>query len=341
MTPLEDYYNIRAPLITISKMIGAEVWTSEKYLTPASYMLMAHMIIYNVCNGYTVLTQNSDPVKLMQVTIIFGIASQLIFKFFYAISKKYSIRKMFDTAEETIYERHSKGNKEEILILNKTVRYLGIIWKCLAVVYSSTLFVFGMWPVYVYYTKGQIVPLFLYEIPLIDFESTFGYLLHMFLHVDIYILGILGSILADYTFIFIVFHAVAYVDLFILHAKELSDLLVENSSTKDLKEISEKWKTDWYAAVCFLIVVFGEITIYFLVGNLIELKVDELYDSVVGLPWNLLDNMQQKEYGYLLARTQRPLILTLLGFAPLNFESYMTVLRALYQFFVMILQYVE
>lgn len=242
MTPLEDYYNIRAPLITISKMIGAEVWTSEKYLTPASYMLMAHMIIYNVCNGYTVLTQNSDPVKLMQVTIIFGIASQLIFKFFYAISKKYSIRKMFDTAEETIYERHSKGNKEEILILNKTVRYLGIIWKCLAVVYSSTLFVFGMWPVYVYYTKGQIVPLFLYEIPLIDFESTFGYLLHMFLHVDIYILGILGSILADYTFIFIVFHAVAYVDLFILHAKELSDLLVENSSTKDLKEISEKWK---------------------------------------------------------------------------------------------------
>lgn len=32
-------------------------------------------------------------------------------------------------------------------------------------------------------------------------------------------------------------------------------------------------QTDWYAAVCFLIVVFGEITIYFLVGNLIELKV--------------------------------------------------------------------
>lgn len=241
MASLEGYYRIRAPLITISKIMGAEIWTSDKFFQPASYMLMAHMVIYNVCNGYTVLTQISDPVKLMQVTIIFGIASQLIFKFFYAISRKYDLRKMFDIAEETIYQRYSEGNKEEVLILHKTVRYLGIIWKFLALIYSSTLFVFGMWPIYVYYSTGQMVPLFSYEIPLIDPASSFGYILNMFLHVDIYILGILGSILADYTFIFIVFHAVANVDLFILHSKELSDLLIENDPTKNVRAIKEKW----------------------------------------------------------------------------------------------------
>lgn len=33
------------------------------------------------------------------------------------------------------------------------------------------------------------------------------------------------------------------------------------------------FQTDWYAAYSFLLVVFGQITIYFLLGNLVEIKV--------------------------------------------------------------------
>lgn len=50
-----------------------------------------------------------------------------------------------------------------------------------------------------------------------------------------------------------------------------------------------------------------------------------MYETITSLPWNLMNVKQQREFGFLMARTQRPLIFTILGFAPLNFESYMSV----------------
>uniref|UniRef100_A0A182WR19 Uncharacterized protein n=1 Tax=Anopheles minimus TaxID=112268 RepID=A0A182WR19_9DIPT len=98
--------------------------------------------------------------------------------------------------------------------------------------------------------------------------------------------------------------------------------------------------TDWYSAYCFLILIFNELTIYFIVGHIIELKIDEMYHRVISMPWYKLQVKEQKEFCFLVSRQQRPMMLTACGFHPMNFEAYMTVLRGLYQFFVMIMQYV-
>ncbi|XP_053663389.1 uncharacterized protein LOC128712521 [Anopheles marshallii] len=87
--------------------------------------------------------------------------------------------------------------------------------------------------------------------------------------------------------------------------------------------------------------MFSELTAYFVVGHIIELKIDQMYDKVISMPWYKLPPKEQKEFCYLLSRQQRPLMLTAYGFHPMNFEAYMSVLRGLYQFFVMIMQYVE
>uniref|UniRef100_A0A182WR18 Uncharacterized protein n=1 Tax=Anopheles minimus TaxID=112268 RepID=A0A182WR18_9DIPT len=99
--------------------------------------------------------------------------------------------------------------------------------------------------------------------------------------------------------------------------------------------------TDWYPTHYFLMFIFTELTVYFIVGHIIELKIDEMYGRIISMPWYKLQVKEQKEFCFLVSRQQRPMMLTACGFHPMNFETYMTVLKGLYQFFVMIMQYVE
>ncbi|XP_049533439.1 odorant receptor 56a-like [Anopheles darlingi] len=99
--------------------------------------------------------------------------------------------------------------------------------------------------------------------------------------------------------------------------------------------------TDWYPVYLFLAATFIELTAFFVIGNVVEKKVDELYHAITALSWYRLSLQQQKEYRFIMFRQQRPLGLTAFGFMPLNFESYMSVLKGLYQFFVIILKSIE
>ncbi|XP_053692350.1 putative odorant receptor 83c [Sabethes cyaneus] len=382
MSTVEAYNDILAPITFLSKIIGVEIWNVESIFSPMSYFTMINMVLYNLCACYTVRKYSDDPLKMLQIVVLFGIASQLIYKFFMAIEKKASLRALFDETKENIYCAFEKGTRKEKAAIEKTSRYLSIGWKILSVLYISSLFVFAIWPVYVYYTKNELVPLFFYEIPYVNIDEKTGYTLTMLFHVDIYILGLVGAVLADYGFIFVVFHSMLFVDLLVMNLTQLDDMLISENREANLNAIAEQWKicmkyhqitteflntieavfglsclvqvfsciftmcdsmvilvlTDWYAAYCFLLVVFFELSIYFILGNLVELKIESLYENVTSLSWYRLSLSQQKEFLFVMARQQRPMILTIFGFAPLNFESYMTVLRALYQFFIIILQ---
>uniref|UniRef100_A0A182NZ75 Odorant receptor n=1 Tax=Anopheles dirus TaxID=7168 RepID=A0A182NZ75_9DIPT len=83
--------------------------------------------------------------------------------------------------------------------------------------------------------------------------------------------------------------------------------------------------TDWYPPYCFMMVGFLELTIYFLIGHIAEVKIDEMYDTIISMPWYKLPVLHQKEFNLFLCRQQRPMMLTAYGFHPLNFEAYMSV----------------
>uniref|UniRef100_A0A182X4Z4 Uncharacterized protein n=1 Tax=Anopheles quadriannulatus TaxID=34691 RepID=A0A182X4Z4_ANOQN len=98
--------------------------------------------------------------------------------------------------------------------------------------------------------------------------------------------------------------------------------------------------TDWYPTYSYLYVVFVQLSGFFVIGHLVELKIDALYNKIISMPWYKLPVKEQKEFRFLMSRQQCPMILTAYGFHPMNFETYMSVLKGLYQFFVMILQYI-
>ncbi|XP_055542613.1 uncharacterized protein LOC129728219 [Wyeomyia smithii] len=382
MSTVEAYNKVCAPILFLSKVIGVEIWNPEKTFSLASYVLMTNMVLYNTCSAYTVIKHAGDPLQMMKIIIIFGIASQLIFKFFTSVAKKKSFHALFEQAKTSIYCDFQNGTVEEKALIEKTTNFLSLGWKIMSALYFSSLFIFGVWPVYVYYSENELVPLFYYEIPYVDINQSTGYALTLLLHIDIYLMGVFGTILADYAFVFVAFQAMLFVDLLILNLKQLDSMLISTNREDDLVTKAERWRvclkyhqlateylnnvedcfglicliqvfgcvfticdsmvilvlTDWYAAYGFLLVIFVELSIYFHLGNMVELKVDELYSSITSLSWNLLTLSQQNEFAFVMARQQRSLMLTIFGFAPMNYETYTSVLRALYQFFVIILQ---
>ncbi|EAA43497.1 AGAP009718-PA [Anopheles gambiae str. PEST] len=99
--------------------------------------------------------------------------------------------------------------------------------------------------------------------------------------------------------------------------------------------------TDWYPTYSYLYVMFVQLSGFFVIGHLVELKIDAMYNKIISMPWYKLPLKEQKEFRFLMSRQQCPMILTAYGFHPMNFEAYMSVLKVLYQFFVMIMQYID
>lgn len=242
MANIDSYRAILGPIITLSKLIGVELWTSEKLLQPMSYVLMGQMLIYNICTGYTVYKYRSDLIEVMKIVIIGGVATQLSFKFFIALTEKDAVRETYRLIEEQIYRRYTGGTPEEQTIIEKTVRFVRLFWKFMVVVYAATLFVFALWPLYVFYTTGQVVPLFMYEIPMTNVDEPLGYALNLLLHIDIYVLGIMGVLVSDGSMFFVVVHGVTIVDLFVLHMNELEGLLKMEENKEKHVQVAEKWK---------------------------------------------------------------------------------------------------
>ncbi|XP_052892670.1 odorant receptor 30a-like [Anopheles moucheti] len=283
-----------------------------------------------------------------------------------------------------VLERYQKGTTEEVAVLNRTGRFLRILFRVITTTCIICGAAFALYPIFAYYKTGALLPLLLYELPYLDCSTITGYVFNMLFQLNLLAVGVMGVLLADLLYLMIAMYAMTEADIFILHLVELEAML--NDPMKDDTKrpaIREKWVqcmfdhqqatsflntvedifgiqclaqvvmgvfaicvcmllvvlTDWYPTYCFLLVMFSELTAYFVVGHIIELKIDEMYDKIISMPWYKLPVKEQKEFCYLVSRQQRPMMLTAFGFHPMNFEAYMSVLKGLYQFFVMIMQY--
>uniref|UniRef100_A0A182S5B7 Uncharacterized protein n=1 Tax=Anopheles funestus TaxID=62324 RepID=A0A182S5B7_ANOFN len=385
MASVENFRQLLKPLIFYSKVLGVEMWTAPGKFLPASYYLSTLMAIYLISTITTVIKYRNDPLHLMKVLVTLGTAVQLYIKFFVGHFKANEVKQFTETVEHDILEKYQKGTKEEVAMLVRTGRYLWIIFRITTVVCFITAATFALYPIFAYYTTGNILPLLLYELPYYDFSTTAGYAVNMLFQLNLLVSGVLGMMLADLGYLIFAMYAMVVADILIVHLGELEAML--NDPMKDdtkRSEVREKWVqcmydhqqstsflniiedifglqclaqvvmgvfticdcmllvalTDWYPTYCFLLVMFTELTIYFIIGHIIELKIDEMYHKIISMPWYKLPVKEQKEFCFLVSRQQRPMMLTAFGFHPMNFEAYMSVLKGLYQFFVMVMQYV-
>uniref|UniRef100_A0A182Y0K8 Uncharacterized protein n=1 Tax=Anopheles stephensi TaxID=30069 RepID=A0A182Y0K8_ANOST len=380
-----SFRELLKPLIFYSKLMGVEMWTAPGKFLPASCYLSVQMAIYLISTGFTVAKYRHDPLHMMKVLVTLGTALQLYVKFFVALTKGHDVKLLTEKIELEVLERYQNGTKEEIAVLERTGRYLWIIFRIMRPVCSSTAVAFMLYPLFAYFTTGERVPFLLYELPYYDCSTIPGYVLNMLFQLNLIINGVMGVILADFLYLLIAMYAMAAADIFMVHLDKLEiRLIVPLKDNKKRSDVREMWVqcmydhqlttsllsiaedilglqclaqvmlgvfticdcmllvtlTDWYPTYCFFLVMFTELSIYFMVGNFVEHKIDEMYNKVISMPWYKLPVKEQKEFCFLMARQQRPMMLTAYGFHPMNFEAYMSVLKGLYQFFVMLTQYV-
>uniref|UniRef100_A0A182WGF6 Uncharacterized protein n=1 Tax=Anopheles minimus TaxID=112268 RepID=A0A182WGF6_9DIPT len=99
--------------------------------------------------------------------------------------------------------------------------------------------------------------------------------------------------------------------------------------------------TEWYAAYAILFALFVDLSVHFVLGAIIERKVDDLHISLVHFPWHLLDDRRQKEYKLLLLRAQQPSGMSIAGLTPVNYETYTQIMKMLYQLFALAMNFLK
>ncbi|XP_053672139.1 uncharacterized protein LOC128722497 [Anopheles nili] len=85
---------------------------------------------------------------------------------------------------------------------------------------------------------------------------------------------------------------------------------------------------NWYVANYILFVLVVDLTVHFVLGAIIEGKVDDLHNTLNQFAWYLLDDQGQHEYQLLLLRSQLESGLSIAGIAPVNYETYTKVLES-------------
>ncbi|XP_058065044.1 putative odorant receptor 83c [Anopheles bellator] len=386
MATLESYRNLRNHLILASKIVGVEIWTAPGKIKPASCIVIVQLFFYFGCNTFTVLKYRSDFIYVLKILITLGPAVQLFMKFVVYFWRVVDIKSYGEEIERELLDPYQTGSPEEVVVLTRAGRLLWRIFRLSVIMLGSTGVAFLLYPIFIYMTQGETVPLFLYEVPYYDLNSVKRYFLNLAFQFQLYVLGMFGLLLSDFVFIMYVMYAMARVNICIVHLRELETMLNDplllatemasvrckwiqcmddhRITTGLLNKIEELFGvmcfiqvvmgvftvcdvlllvalTDWYPVHMFLVAVFFELSALFVVGHFVELKVDELYDVIISTSWYRLPEEHHKEFGFLLFRQQRPLVLTMYGFAPVNFVSYSSVLKKLYQFFVLVMQYVD
>ncbi|KXJ72046.1 hypothetical protein RP20_CCG019061 [Aedes albopictus] len=296
--------------------VGVSLWNADQFLTIGSYSIMTQMVIYFWCNFWTVHKYRHDMLHVMEVLNSAGIAFQLSVKFFIAMYNKPIIRGLLQTVEDKLYARYPDRSSREGEIVYKFAKKCNILIKILAPLYCSSLFVFALYPLYIYYSEGRLIPLFMYEVSYVDWHTVWGYLLTNFVQIFIYVMGLNGLIMADGLVVLLALHGIVYMEVFMIHLDELAKLLQSENVIENKEKITKMWReclSEHQTLLEYLLRLF------------IVNPSDALDISVVNFPWHLLDGDLQKEYLFLICRMRQPIILTVYGFSDLSLETYMSV----------------
>ncbi|XP_052871378.1 uncharacterized protein LOC128276960, partial [Anopheles cruzii] len=207
MATLESYYNLQKHLILTSKIVGVEVWTDPAKFKPASCAVIIQLFFYFGCNTYTVLKYRNDFIYVLKILITLGPAVQLFMKFLVFFWKMVDFKSYGELIERQVLEPFQKGTPEEVAVLTKTGRLLWRIFRLLLVLLISTGVAFLLYPMFMYMTQGETVPLFLYELPYFDLHSAARYFLNLAFQFQLYVMGLLGSLLTDFVFVMYIMYA--------------------------------------------------------------------------------------------------------------------------------------
>ncbi|XP_062542279.1 uncharacterized protein LOC134210252 [Armigeres subalbatus] len=262
-----------------------------------------------------------DVYKMLQALAPVGMAFQGCIKLCVALVH----RKFFQGSAkflEDFHQRHATRPEDNAVLLG-LMKKLHLASRMLLCAYVLAILGFGLYPVYVYVMYGERTFAINVLLPGIDPDTHWGYVLTVAYQMFLLAIAMAGISAFDTTFMIFVSNLAGLVDVYTNKLKEL-DRLLEKRKTKpaEVRTLVRE----------ILIAHYGIVRRDY---N------DEVILAINGTMWYMLDKSQLKMIQFMLHRCQNPSNLTVGGFAPLNIETFVEIMKTIYQFFAMMINFVE
>ncbi|XP_037047175.1 putative odorant receptor 83c [Bradysia coprophila] len=94
--------------------------------------------------------------------------------------------------------------------------------------------------------------------------------------------------------------------------------------------------SEWFAVYFVAISALYQMSLYCLMGTMIEWKSNQLSIAVYNVPWHNLCISQQKEFRYFFQMSQSTMTVKLMGSLTLNVQTGMAILKSIYSLYILI-----
>ncbi|XP_319538.2 putative odorant receptor 83c [Anopheles gambiae] len=384
MEASEKFSQFERYIRTLCNIIGFDVMTEtwkKSYRTYMSIFLCSQYLILMV---YSLIIA-SDTFELFKSLSFLGFFFQCSLKMYYTIQQAPQYAVNFCCLKEAIYERHSKGTLAQKTTVTRIIDLLVLVTKAISVLYTSSLFIFSLYPAYMYFVVHVKVPIFPLYIPGINIYSAYGYGITNSFHMLIAVYGLFGALTSDIVFIMFVVHFVTYGGLFKIECEQfdqdLSGVLqhcewrtavyktfcrqrmraiyqyhqsvifylesmqecyrnicvvqVASCSLSTVFNLFLALTTDWYATYGFIVISVFQLFVYCLMGTVMQIMNERMIDYISNLPWYMLPTEEQKQFKFMLARSQLSAEIMIRSVGPMNMETFTDIMQKMYSAFAM------
>ncbi|XP_062538837.1 odorant receptor 10a-like [Armigeres subalbatus] len=224
----------------LCSVIGLDVLGAEYKKSFRTYFTFFLMALYVVLTVNSLITAEGSTEVLMAMSFG-GFFCQCLLKLIFTMANRNQYHINHTNLKESIYFKYLHGTEREQSVVLKNVTQLLLLVKVTSMLYLSSIFLFSLYPAYMYFLKDTKVTIFPLLVPGIDIYSAYGYGFTNMVHIFLEVYGLFGALSSDTAFMMFIFHILTYTDLLQIH--------FDSFATK-LHSIEAKYRTKDYAAFC-------------------------------------------------------------------------------------------
>ncbi|XP_050070265.1 putative odorant receptor 83c [Anopheles maculipalpis] len=243
MDAAKKFHQYERYLRTLCNVLGFDVVSKgwkKSFRTYVTIFLCGQYFLWMVWS----IIIASDTFELLKSLSFIGFFFQCSSKMYYTIANAAHYGNNFGGLQETIYNAHMDGTVEQKTVIERVISVILLATKATTVLYTSSLFIFSLYPAYMYFVMNVKVTIFPLYIPGINIYSAYGYGITNSLHMLIAVYGLLGALTSDTAFMLFVMHFISYGELFRIECEQFA---------RDLSDFGEQWErhTPQYKAFCY------------------------------------------------------------------------------------------
>ncbi|KAL1374226.1 hypothetical protein pipiens_018215 [Culex pipiens pipiens] len=360
-------------------LIGFNVLNAEwrpNWRTALTFFVIAGSLFILGC---TLMSRTSNIIEFFQVLPFGMLQVQGMHKIIVRIARPQDYYNLYVKSKE-IFELLNE-NKNNNLVLYKSLKIATNLQKLMYAMYLTTVIFLDVMPICVWMILGErilAVPLFM---PLVDETTVEGFVANYVSHLMMLLIAACGFVSIDCMFLAFVIPIAAYANAIEGEVQQLNDLLEQPKRDDKMIEekcnllykvhqtlleyeslledhnnivmlfkvasiilgmvtnIIVIFKSSFPQAYFLITIFFVQLTQYCLMGTVVTNE--QMLKHLYNINWHLLPPKHAKHLVLILHQAQNASSVTIGRFAELNVESYVSVLKTIYTYVMMLATFME